>query len=66
MGSIHSFCIGNAETHNVEVDYLAENKTAAAEQKLPGAIGNGILKNFRAVIFDVPQERMFLELNSRR
>ena len=66
MGSIHSFYIGSAETHNVAVDYLAENKTAAAEQKLPGAIGNGILKNFRAVIFDVPQERMFLELNSRR
>lgn len=62
LGSINSFYIGDAETHNVAVDYLAENETAAAEQKLPGAIGNGILQNFRAVIFDVPQGRMFLEL----
>ncbi|MGB8479413.1 MAG: aspartyl protease family protein [Acidobacteriaceae bacterium] len=62
LGSIDSFYIGDAETHNVAVDYLAENQTAAAEQKLPGAIGNGILQNFRAVIFDVPQGRMFLEL----
>ena len=62
LGSINSFHIGDAETHNVAVDYLAENETAAAEQKLPGAIGNGILQNFRAVIFDVPQGRMFLEL----
>jgi hypothetical protein len=62
LGSINSFYIGDAETHNVAVDYLAENETAEAEQKLPGAIGNGILQNFNAVIFDVPQERMFLEL----
>ncbi|MES2221327.1 MAG: aspartyl protease family protein [Acidobacteriota bacterium] len=62
LGSIHSFYIGDAETHNVSVDYLAQNETAAAQQKLPGAIGNGILQNFRAVIFDVPQGRMFLEL----
>ncbi len=62
LGSIDSFYIGDAETHNVAVDYLAENETAAAEQKLPGAIGNGILQNFRVVIFDVPQGRMFLEL----
>lgn len=62
LGSINSFFIGDAETHNVAVDYLAENETARAEQKLPGAIGNGILQNFRAVIFDVPQGRMFLEL----
>jgi hypothetical protein len=62
LGSIYSFYIGDAETHNVAVDYLAENETAAAEQKLPGAIGNGILQNFNVVIFDVPQGRMFLEL----
>ncbi len=62
LGSIDSFSIGDAETHNVAVDYLAENETAAAERTLPGAIGNGILQNFRAVIFDVPQGRMFLEL----
>jgi hypothetical protein len=62
LGSINSFYIGDAETHNVAVDYLAENETAEAEQKLPGAIGNGILQNFNAVIFDVPQGRMFLEL----
>jgi hypothetical protein len=62
LGSINSFYIGDAETHNVAVDYLAENETAAAAQKLPGAIGNGILQNFNAVIFDVPQGRMFLEL----
>lgn len=62
LGSIDSFYIGDAETHNVAVDYLAEDETSAAEQKLPGAIGNGILQNFRAVIFDVPQGRMFLEL----
>ncbi len=62
LGSIYSFFIGDAETHNVAVDYLAENTTAAAERSLPGAIGNGILQNFRAVIFDVPDERMFLEL----
>lgn len=62
LGSIESFFIGDAETHNVSVDYLAQNETAAAQQKLPGAIGNGILQNFRAVIFDVPQGRMFLEL----
>jgi len=62
LGSIHSFSIGDAETHNVAVDYLAENDTAVAKQKLPGAIGNGILQNFRAVIFDVPQGRMYLEL----
>ncbi len=62
LGSINSFFIGDAETHNVAVDYLAQNETAAAEQKLPGAIGNGILQNFRVVIFDVPQGRMFLEL----
>ena len=59
LGSINSFFIGDAETHNVAVDYLAQNETAAAEQKLPGAIGNGILQNFRVVIFDVPQGRMF-------
>ena len=62
LGSINSFYIGDAETHNVAVDYLAENETAAAGQTLPGAIGNGILQNFRAVIFDVPQGRMILEL----
>jgi len=62
LGSINSFYIGDAETHNVAVDYLAENETAQAEQNLPGAIGNGILQNFNAVIFDVPQGRMFLEL----
>jgi hypothetical protein len=62
LGSINSFYIGDAETHNVAVDYLAENETAAAARTLPGAIGNGILQNFRAVIFDVPQGRMFLEL----
>jgi hypothetical protein len=62
LGSINTFYIGDAETHNVAVDYLAENETAVAAQKLPGAIGNGILQNFRAVIFDVPQGRMFLEL----
>jgi Aspartyl protease len=62
LGSIDFFLIGDAEAHNVAVDYLAENETEAAEQKLPGAIGNGILQNFRAVIFDVPQGRMFLEL----
>jgi hypothetical protein len=62
LGSIYSFYIGDAETHNVAVDYLAENQTVAAERKLPGAIGNGILQNFSDVIFDVPQGRMFLEL----
>jgi hypothetical protein len=62
LGSINTFSIGEAETHNVAVDYLAQNDTAVAKQRLPGAIGNGILQNFRAVIFDVPQGRMFLEL----
>ena len=62
LGSIGTFSIGDAETHNVAVDYLAENETAAAGRTLPGAIGNGILQNFRAVIFDVPQGRMILEL----
>jgi Aspartyl protease len=62
LGSVPTFFIGDAETHNVAVDYLAENEIAAAERTLPGAIGNGILQNFRTVIFDVPQGRMYLEL----
>lgn len=62
LGSIYSFFIGDAETHNVAVDYLAENTTAAAERTLPGAIGNGILQSFQAVIFDVPHGFMIFEL----
>ncbi|MHB1937894.1 MAG: hypothetical protein ACYCOR_15080 [Acidobacteriaceae bacterium] len=62
LGNIDSFLIGNEETHRLPVDYLAEDKEAASKRSFIGAIGNGILQNFRAVIFDVPHERMIFEL----
>lgn len=62
LGTIDSFAIGDEETHNLPVDYLTEDKKAASERNFAGAIGNGILQNFRAVIFDVPHERIIFEV----
>lgn len=64
LGSVHSFLIGDAETHAVPVDYLADTEEVGSERGLPGAIGMGVIKSFREVIFDVPHERMVFELKA--
>jgi hypothetical protein len=61
-GIVDSLRIGIAETHNLSVDYLDQNEDIGPEQNIPGAIGNGILQSFRAVIFDLPHRRMIFEV----
>lgn len=64
LGSVNSFLIGDAETHAVPVDYLADTEEVGPNHDLPGAIGMGVIKSFRQVIFDVPHERMVFELKA--
>jgi hypothetical protein len=61
-GMVDSLLIGDAETHNPTVDYLQKNQDFSPNRTVPGAIGNGVLQGFRAVIFDVPHHRMIFEL----
>lgn len=61
-GMVDSLLIGDAETHNPTVDYLEKNEDLSPNRTVPGAIGNGVLQGFRAVIFDVPHHRIIFEL----
>ena len=61
-GVVDSLLIGDAETHNPTVDYLEKNEDLTPSRTVPGAIGNGVLQGFRAVIFDVPHHRIIFEL----
>ena len=62
LGNIDSLQIGGAETRKPSVQYLEDREQIGPEKDLPGAIGNGILQSFRAIVFDVPRRRMYLEL----
>jgi predicted aspartyl protease len=62
LGTIDSFQIGSAETHNLAVNYMRNDDQVGSERNIPGAIGNGILQSFQVVIFDVPHRRMIFEL----
>ena len=61
-GMVDSLLIGDAETHNPTVDYLEKNEDLSPNRTVPGAIGNGVLQGFRAVIFDAPHHRIIFEL----
>jgi hypothetical protein len=61
-GVVDSLQIGDAETHNPAVDYLQKNEDLSSNRTVPGAIGNGVLQGFRAVIFDAPHHRIIFEL----
>ena len=62
LGTIELLRIGYAEARNVPVAYLDKDQEPHANRHFPGAIGNGILQSFQAVIFDVPQRRIIFEL----
>lgn len=65
-GSIDSLAIGDAETRDLPVDYLESAEQAATAKDFPGAVGNGILQSFAAVIFDVPHHQIIFELKPAR
>ncbi len=62
LGSIHSLQIGDAEAHNVPVDYMQPGEEIHPGRDNVGSIGNGILQSFQAVIFDVPHRQIILEV----
>lgn len=59
-GILSSLLIGDALAHSVAVDYMQDEDDSTRE--VQGAIGNGILQCFQAVIFDVPQQRIYFEV----
>ncbi len=61
-GTVHVFRIGDAEARNVNVNFLEKDQELGPARHIPGAIGNGILQSFQAVIFDVPQHQIIFEL----
>ncbi len=62
--SVSSLAIGDAATSNLPVDYLRDEDGVGTERSLAGAIGNGILQSFQAVILDVPHERIIFEMRT--
>jgi hypothetical protein len=62
IGIIDSLQLGMVETRTLDMDYLRDVEQIGPEKTLPGAIGNGILQSFRAIVFDVPQRNIFLEI----
>lgn len=62
IGTIDSLQLGMAETRNLGVEYLQDVEQIGPEKTLPGAIGNGMLQSFRAIVFDVPQRNVYLEI----
>lgn len=61
-GTVGEFVVGDAKAHNMPVNYLAREQEVGPERSLAGAIGNGMLQNFKKVTFDVPHHRMLFTL----
>ncbi len=62
QGAINSIGIADAEAYNLPVDYFEPAQTIHPKCQVAGAIGNGILQSFQAVIFDVRHRQIIFEV----
>ena len=65
QGAIDSLGIGRVETYNLPVDYFEPAEPIHPKCEVAGSMGNGVLQSFKAVIFDVPHDRIIFEMNTQ-